>query len=455
MSGDQVPVPSFSANEAMVSVIAVLVAVTLILSAFAFQPPKEKVVMVTTDGYVFKDPSFSFQFMRTMGCSVYGGAGIMECVQTAQKIEEGDFESWCREWTATAERVKAMGDAALAKGHNASAAESYLRASTYFRAAEFYLHGNPQDPRIPYLWGESRDLFVQSLQLSGTNFERASIAYENTTLPGYFYKVDDSGTPRATLIVQTGFDGTQEELYPYALAALKRGYNVLTFEGPGQGEVLRVQGLHFRADWENVVGPVIDYLDNRTDVDKERIALWGISLGGYLAPRAAAFDHRLAALIADGGVYDIVGAQAMLRAPPGTSMEQAKASLLEAMMAAPDEYNGWFRDQMKNSTDMRWSMEHGMFVFGVTSPVDYMLALAKMSMVGIAGNIVCPTLVCDAENDTSMPKGEALALYNELTCPKEYRLFTSEEAAGLHCQIGAYILGNQVKLDWLMTVMAP
>lgn len=78
-----------------------------------------------------------------------------------------------------------------------------------------------------------------------------------------------------------------------------------------------------------------------------------------------------------------------------------------------------------------------------------------MSMEGLAGDIVCPTLVCDAENDTSMPKGQAMALYENLTCPKEYRLFTDEEAAGMHCQIGAYILGNQVKLDWLMTVMAP
>ncbi|HHT75543.1 MAG TPA: alpha/beta fold hydrolase [Euryarchaeota archaeon] len=439
----------------MMSIMTVLVAATLILAAFALQPPKERVVIVNTDGYVFKDPSFSFQFMRTMGCSVYGGADIGECVQTAQRIVERDFESWCREWTATAERVKKMGDEALARGHNISAAESYLRASTYFRAAEFYLHGNPQDPRIPYLWGESRDLFVQSLQLSGVDFERVSIAYEGTTLPGYFYKVDEGGTPRATIIVHTGFDGTQEELYPYALAAMKRGYNVLTFEGPGQGEVLRVQGLHFRADWENVVTPVIDHLEARTDVDKDRIALWGISLGGYLAPRAAAFEHRIAALIADGGVYDIVGGQALQNAPPGSTMEQAKAWFIDGMMAEPDRFNEMFHDMMGKSTDMRWSFEHGMYAFGETTPVDYMLALARMSMEGLAGDIVCPTLVCDAENDTSMPKGQAMALYENLTCPKEYRLFTDEEAAGMHCQIGAYILGNQVKLDWLMTVMAP
>jgi len=178
-------------------------------------------------------------------------------------------------------------------------------------------------------------------------------------------------------------------------------------------------------------------------------------MGGYLAPRAAAFDHRLAALIADGGVYDIVGGQALQNAPPGTSMERAKAMLVGAMMAAPDDYNEWFFGVMKHSTEMRWSMDHGMYAFGESTPVDYMLALAKMSMEGLAGNITCPTLVCDAENDTSMPKGQALTLYNHLTCPKEYRMFTTEEAGDMHCQIGAYILGNQVKLDWLMTVMVP
>ena len=219
--------------------------------------------------------------------------------------------------------------------------------------------------------------------------------------------------------------------------------------------MLRVQGLHFRADWEKVVTPVIDHLETRTDVDKERIALWGVSLGGYLAPRAAAFDHRLAALIADGGVYDIVGGQALQNAPTGTSLEEARSGFIEAMMSEPDELNEWFFNKMKDSVDMRWSIGHGMYAFGESTPVNYMMALAKMSMEGLAGNITCPTLVCDAENDTSMPKGTAKALYDRLTCPKEYRLFTVEEAAGQHCQIGAYILGNQVKLDWLMKVMPP
>lgn len=296
-------------------------------------------------------------------------------------------------------------------------------------------------------------LFYKSLDLSEVSYERVNVSYEGTTLPGVFYPVDDSGAERATLILLNGFDGTQEELYATAIAANKRGYNVLTFEGPGQGAVVREQNLFFRPDWEKVISPVVDYLENRTDVNASKIALWGISMGGYLAPRAAAFDHRLAALIADGGVYDIIGGQAMMNSPPGTPLEYAKAWFLEEMAKDPDGYNQFFYNEMRNSTNMRWSIEHGMYVFGKDTPVEYFTAMAQMSMIGIAQNITCPTLVCDGTNDTAIPRGNAMTLFSNLTCPKTYHLFDMIDGAGYHCQIGAGFQSSMVKLDWLETVM--
>ena len=140
--------------------------------------------------------------------------------------------------------------------------------------------------------------------LMDTPVEQVQIPYEQTMLPGYFFRPGDSGKPRPTLIVNCGYDSTAEESYlEVAAAALQRQYNCLTFEGPGQGPLIREQQIPFRHDWEKVITPVVDYLLTRSDVEPTQITLMGISIGGYLAPRAAAFEHRLAAVIANDGLF--------------------------------------------------------------------------------------------------------------------------------------------------------
>ncbi|MCC7022163.1 MAG: alpha/beta fold hydrolase, partial [Thermomicrobiales bacterium] len=120
-----------------------------------------------------------------------------------------------------------------------------------------------------------------------------------------FFRVDESPEPRPTILFHGGFDSTLEELYPAAgAAAIERGYHCLAFAGPGQGRALREQGLPFRPDWEAVVTPVVDVALARPEVDPSRLALLGWSYGGLLAPRAAAFEPRIAALIAWDGIYD-------------------------------------------------------------------------------------------------------------------------------------------------------
>ena len=254
---------------------------------------------------VFQDPTFSSQLLRTIAETYYKGADIGECLSTAYRIKEGDFESWYTEWFETAKRVHGNADESLALGHKISAREAYLRASNYYRVAEFLLI-DPEDSRIQTTWGSSKECFSKAARLFLPEFEPVEIPYEGTTLPGYFYKVDDSKSSRPTLIVHGGFDSTAEELYTFAaVPALERGYNCLTFEGPGQGGVIRKQKIPFRYDWERVVTPVVDYALTRTDyVDPKRIALMGLSMGGYLAARAVAFEHRIAACILNDGVFD-------------------------------------------------------------------------------------------------------------------------------------------------------
>ncbi len=198
----------------------------------------------------FNDPAFSYQLMRALSATAYGAADIAECLSTAYRIKEGDFESWYAEWYRTAGRMRVAADAWQAAGRRVNARDSYLRACTYYRAAEFYLHGKPTDPRILATWGQSRECFRKFAQLS-TGIEPVEIPYEGTVLPGYFYRAEGVPGPGPLLILQTGFDGTLEELYSDgAIAVARRGFHCLTFEGPGQGAVIREQRLPFRPDWE-------------------------------------------------------------------------------------------------------------------------------------------------------------------------------------------------------------
>src|ERR687883_2137983 len=260
---------------------------------------------------VFQDPTFSFQLLRAISQTYYKGADIGECLSTAYRIKEGDFESWHKEWLNTAQRIHKYADNSLAAGHKVSAREAYLRASNYYRTAEFLLM-DPEDPRIQITWANSKECFRKATELFSpqVKVEPIEIPYEQTTLPGYFYSSNNTTSSSKqklpTLIAHGGFDSTLEELYTAAAApALQRGYNCLTFEGPGQGGVIRKQKIPFRYDWEKVVSPVVDYALSRTqDVDPKHIALMGISMGGYLAARAAAFEHRIAACILYNGVFD-------------------------------------------------------------------------------------------------------------------------------------------------------
>jgi hypothetical protein len=119
-----------------------------------------------------------------------------------------------------------------------------MRASNYYRSSEFYLHGL-DDAAALTAWRASRDTFVQAAKLTPWGFQVVAIPYEDTALPAYFFKAPGNG-PHPTLLLNNGFDGTQEESYfNIGLAALERGYNVLSFEGPGPGAVIREQAWAF------------------------------------------------------------------------------------------------------------------------------------------------------------------------------------------------------------------
>jgi len=412
---------------------------------------------------IFSDPEFAFELRRTMAAIYAGEADLGECLATAKRIKEGDFESWYTEWNATAVHFQDVADRALAAHHTVTARDAYYRIATYYRTAEFFLHGDPTDPRIIATWRKSRDSFVKAARLdTRVHFEAVWIPYDKTKLPGYFYaaKTGTAYRPekRPLLIIQTGFDGCQEELHPYAVAAVQRGYNVLSFEGPGQGQVIRVQGLPFRKDWEHVVTQVVDYAVARRHVDRKRIALWGISLGGYLAPRAAAFDHRLAACVADAGIYDIGEIlMTQLRAGGDIPPSMTEPELHDWLLTDPKEFNEGVHEDMEHSTTARWQNQQGMFVFKQPTPALMWAHYMEFSLKGgLAQKVRCPTLVTWGETDSNDPDGvQANQLFENLICKKWIIAFPAEYEAGYHCQLGDFALSWGQKFDWLDERMHP
>ncbi|MGW4248910.1 alpha/beta hydrolase family protein [Nocardia sp. NPDC004722] len=391
--------------------------------------------------FLFDDESFSYEALRAAGFAGYGGAELGEVIATASRIPDGDEAAWLREWEATAARVHAIGETAAKAGHRVSAREALLRASNYYRTAEFYRRDDPAHDPVPReLSRLARETFWDAAQLLDTPVHPVAIPYADTTLPGYLFLADDTGQARPTVIFNSGFDSTLEESwFALAAAAVARGYHVLAFDGPGQGAVIREQGLTFRHDWEAVITPVVDFALTRPEIDPDRIALFGYSLGGYLAARAAAFEHRLAALILDDGLFDYHAAHVRMMPP----------FLADWIASGRDEEaNAVASLMMAVNTTMRWALRNGQWTFGVSSPAEYVRATADYTLAGVVDGIQCPTIVFDAENDLFF-QGEAPRVYEALTCEKELITGTAAEGAGEHCHAGAMVLTHQRMFDWL------
>jgi alpha-beta hydrolase superfamily lysophospholipase len=403
------------------------------LRAATFQAAGNKPAAV-----VFDNETYDFELRRVLGMAVSRGSDVNECLETAHAIQPGDAESWYVNWYGLAERVRRTGEECLRKGHAVSAREAFFRASTYYRSAGFFLVGNPRDSRIVTSWKKSRDMFRKGARLGEYPVAVVSIPYEKTTLPGYVLQPDRSGKKRKTVIIQTGFDGTAEELYfENALFALRRGWTVILFEGPGQGGALHEQGLTFRPDWENVITPVVDFALTRNGVDPERIALMGISMGGYLAPRGASGEHRLAALVANPGTYDMLGHR------------RADAREWEEMRSDPDGTNTALRQAMGKDIGFRWFIENGMLTTGTKTPLQFLEMFRKFNMQGLADRITCPTLVIVGAGDHFSSIKDQRKLYDELACPKTLLVFDKASFADEHCQMGALMTSNQRIFDWL------
>jgi dienelactone hydrolase len=378
------------------------------------------------------------RFVFYLGHAWYKMADIGECFDTASRITAEDIPSWRREWFYTADRVRAIAESSLAGGHEISAGEAYLRATSYYLAGLIYMD-SPDDPEMSRTARAVADCFEAALRLMRIPGEPVQIPYEGGVLPAYYFQSGEANAP--LLIAHQGQDASVEETYHLAEGAVARGYNCLMFHHPGQGLALREHGFTFRPDWENVITPVIDFALTLPNIDPERIAVMGMSFGGQLVLRAAAFEKRMKIVIADPPTYN--WGKSTLDTIFGDQPEMF--TLLEN---DPATFNAMIEELIDNSPAYyRWWVNAAMWKYGQTTPADLLSHFQQYTLEGIVEQITPKVLLMDGESERySAGDGELL---HSLLPDSTYMLFTEAEAAAQHNQPGAVAIVNQKLFDWL------
>lgn len=361
-------------------------------------------------------PWMAYQFRRALGETQEGGGAISECFQAASRMVPGDKESWYREWLHVADRNHERADAEEARGHVETAKACWLRAVDYYRQAEFWLAGN--DPRRLEVFDKLEACSKKWGRYLRPPLEEVTIPYEGAQMYGYFLRSPVGGAVQPVLIAFGGLDSFKDEMwFMTARAPLQRGISVLMVDLPGQGGTIRRHQLPNRFDTEVPVGKIIDYLLTRRDIDPERIAVSGSSLGGYYAARAGSYEHRLAAVISHGAVWSV-----------------------NELWGKADESHGL-------SGHIKW-------VFGAPTMQAAFEKGRDFTLDGHIDKIRCPYLICHGGSDV-LSVQQAIKVYDYARAHGvnvTLEMISEEETGAEHCQHDNPTIGQEKMADWLADV---
>ena len=274
------------------------------------------------------------------------------------------WDDWCRIWSASGAAHAELGERAEANGNYASAAQHYFQAAMAYHFGKFLFVHQPAELRAAH--DRVVELYSRALPYFDVPGERVAIPYErNGVMYGTFRKPWHVAKPPVVILIP-GLDSVKEELHAYGDDMLRRGMAVLAIDGPGQGEMEFEHPMRF--DYEVPIRYAIDYLETRRDVDASRVGLLGVSLGGYYAPRAAAFEPRVRAAIGLAGFFSIKENFDQL---PGLTQQAFIARL--------------------RASDTSSALE-------MLEPFD---------LTGVMGNVQCPLLIVMGAQDRVVPPHEA------------------------------------------------
>jgi dipeptidyl aminopeptidase/acylaminoacyl peptidase len=358
----------------------------------------------------------NYMWSSAFNLALMAGASIGEMNRWLAPLREGEPDSaaWGEAWRGMAEQQEEQAAQDLKAGLHRSAGARYLRASVYHASGERQI---PPGPEKTASYQAALDSFARAVELVPLNVERIEVPSPDGILPGYLIPAH-TPEPAPVVIFYGGFDVTKEILYGFVEEEFaRRGITCLVMDSPGVGEPLRLRGVPSRPDYEVPTGAIIDYLETRSDVDADRIGVMGISLGGYYAPRSAAFEPRIKACAAWGGIWDW-----------GATWEKRWGTRSKTVSVP------WFQLPWVMGTD---TMEAGLE------------RVKQWTLVDVLPKLTQPLLIVHGENDRQVAVEDAHKAFAAAgSADKQLRIFTVAEGGAEHCQTDEPDPARQLIADW-------
>lgn len=355
---------------------------------------------------------FESQTLRLVAEAQQGGGDVFDIARLCRGLKPDDKEGWEFSWLRLAESTEGKAKEALASGHKHTAVQYFFHANQYYRMSDVFLtaaHNSKKAERFL----KSQENFRAAARLHSPPIEIITIGCGQEEYEGYFcHPIDPSPGKWPVVFLIGGADAFSEEIFFSGRQVLNRGWALLLADTPGRGSSIYVKGIPTRPDYEVPAKACVSYLLSRPDVDPERIALIGISMGGYYAPRAAAFDRRIKALIAWSGCYSVLDDIYLF-------CEHLQPTLRRLLGGVDDS--------------------------------EARAKLKAFTMEGVAGKITCPTLITHGADDRLMSVGGAERLLAETgSKDKVLKLYEDANAGGtIHCSHDYWAHNVPFMLDWL------
>ncbi len=356
-----------------------------------------------------------------------GGSNFQELDQIGRRLRgrEGDAEAWREAWEWMADKTLARAGEEERRGHAQTSMAAYVRSAMYRYASERFVH--PDNPRKAESYRKLLPHYEKGMKHRVPGFQRVEVPYEEGALPAYLLPPVNPTGRDPYVVFFDGLDGSKEITVLWGgLALTERGVGVLCVDGPGQGETLRLRGIPSRPDYEAAGTAAFDFLDARPEADSARIGLMAMSMGGYYAPRVAAFEHRYAACLAWGAHFDYHEVWVHRRRVLEGGGTVASSAI-------------WQLPWVLGTPDMDSAMEK----------------CRAYTLAGVAEKMRMPVCIVHGRDDNIVPVEMAHRLYEACgSKEKELKIFTVEDGGSQHCVFDNLPMCGAWIADWWMDRLA-